>query len=1194
MNKIIIRQFCLLICFVLMTPSLKTFAQGGRISVEQALDVISKRFRSKFAYEHRLLQDKYTEARNANGRTLEESLKNVLYPNNLMFLYVSENNYTIVAQDKAVPNNMDMVKGDDAIKQDDGQVFASGKIVDEFGTTLPGATIKSTSSNTSAISDASGQFSKFFPRGTEAVSISYIGFQTQIIRLAIPAKSLSITLKIAQSSQLQEVNIVSNGYQTLPKERSTGAYSAINAEDIKKVKSNNIVQILESMVPGVKVTLGSGDNSFLYRNSQVALNGGTRTVGQNDYNISIRGTSTLRAEQFPLVVVDGSIYELDLSTINPGDIENMTFLKDAAAASIWGTRASNGVIVINTKKGVKNQAPSVSFSASASVSNSPNLNYLKMMNAAQSIDYETELVAKNIIAAPNAANPLGPVVSTVTDLLFARRAGSISQAEYDRRIAILSSRDSRDQVSQYLLQPATSQQYNFSVAGGGNATSYFYSASYSKERPYAVGNEGSRLTLALNNTFTLFKKATLTTSFKGAFFNLKNNGILLNDLYTPLASTFMPYDQIVDDNGNRVQRAKTYYSGWTNSLQQRGFKNWGYNALDEIENSDITQKDNNYSGTVDLNVPIFKGLKASAFYSTERAFSNSRRFYNESTYTYRDLINNYTPVPLTGAARNSIGLTDGSGILSLINTTTNNYTARGLLSYDSSFGENHQLTAIAGTEFRQTALGQGTYMMYGYNTGTGISRPVDYNTPYPSVGGYDQILNGAPTQGDKTRRYLSYFSNFGYTYKSRYTLTGSVRYDDYNNFGVDRSFRATPLWSTGIKWDVYQENFLRNVKWINNINLRASYGVNGNISTTLYPFTFIGLDPSDAATGLPTAVIISPANPELRWEKTYVTNIGLDFGFLNNRLFGSVDVYRKQGKDLFYEFPVNPTYGINSLVRNSTELLGKGIDISVSAVAYRDKDWEASLRINHGYNTNKAADDRLSPNSSLFGSPAYGAIVTGYPIDKIFVYRNAGLDAAGLTQVYDQNGKIVSSTQNITSIDALQYAGRMQAPHFGSLTTNVRFKQFTLMAIATYQFGNVFLRPTISSYPSSRLGTRYDLSEDIDRRWRNPGDESRTNVPGVAGRFAAQSLFRYQQSDINVLKGDYLRLRELSLTYQIPVSGITKAVKSATFAFAARNLGLLWTANKEGIDPDFAGSFATTSLGLPATVSYNLSLNVNF
>ncbi|NII81050.1 MULTISPECIES: SusC/RagA family TonB-linked outer membrane protein [unclassified Pedobacter] len=1185
--------YLLFMSVIFVAPAM---AQSGKtISVEAALNSISKKYNAKFAYEHEIVQGKTTDVENLKAKNLDEVLKRVLYPNNLLFLYVSEGNYTIVSRETTISSNQGgAIKPNPAPGEQ--EIFIQGQVTDENGGALPGATIKANMSNRSISADANGKFSMLVPNGTTEVYVSYLGYESKVFGVAELQKNRSISLKPASYSQLEDVNIVSNGYQSLPKERSTGAFSIVTAEDLKKTPVANLIQRLETTTPGVKISLTSGDNSFVYGNSQIAIGGDTRTVGKSDYNMQVRGTSTYLGESFPLIVVDGAITQLDISTINPNDVENITFLKDAAAASIWGTRAANGVMVITTKRGINNQAPTVSFSATAAISSAPNLDYLRTMNSAQTIEYERELVDKGLIATPNAATALGQPIADATDLYFKLKAGTITQAAYQDAIDQYTSRDSRDQIKQYFLQPSANQQYNLAVRGGGNASNYFYSASYSKERPYAVGTQGERLTITLNNTFKLFKKATLTTSIKGAFFNLKNNGISLNSFYSPSAVTFMPYNQVVDDNGNRVQRSNRYYSGWQNTLPSKGFLNWGYNALDELDNADNTQKDNNYSANINLNVPIVKGLSATGFFGTERTFSKTRRYYNENSYYYRDQVNLFTPLPAAGATTttNSIGLVPGAGILSLVNTTNNNYNARAQLNYDDKIGTDHQVTMLAGTEIRQTIVGQGLNTYYGYNMGTGISRAVNYFTPYATVQGFNQSLSGAPTQGDKTRRYLSYFANAAYTYKQKYSLTASARYDDYNNFGVDRKFRATPLWSGGFKWDVSKESFLKNESWISNLSLRTTYGVNGNISTTLFPFTYISIGNVDSPTGLPTASIIAPANPELRWEKTYVANIGLDFGFFKNRLNGTVDVYNKKGRDLYFSFPLNGTYGFTTLTRNSSRMTGNGVDLGIGGTIIQSGDWELTSRLNYSYNTNKVEDDRMVANSQTFSSPAFSPTISGYPTDRLFVYQNAGLDANGLTLIYDETGKKIPANQNITSLAALKYAGRTTAPHFGSLNTALRYKDFTLMAIATYQFGSVFLKPTISGYPTLRNGTKYDLSEDVALRWRKAGDELTTNVPGVAGTSSPVSLTRYMQSDINVLKGDYIRLRELSLSYRIPVDKITKAVKTADFGFAVRNLGLLWTANKEGIDPDFTGNLSSTTLGLPATVSYSFSLNVNF
>ncbi|WP_442590847.1 SusC/RagA family TonB-linked outer membrane protein [Pedobacter sp. AW31-3R] len=1183
--------FCLFFLIALIGFHSSAYAQGKRITVESALNAISQKYKTKFAYRHGIVENKFTTDESLKAKTLDEALKRILYPNDLLFLYVSEGNYTIIPRNEELKNQQS-----GAVNANDGTIFISGQVSDESGNAMPGVTVKSNAANNSIVTDANGRFSFFVPQEATEVSFSYLGYDRYEAKLEGASKRVNISLKPSEGNNLQEVKVVSTGYQTISPERSTGSAVVVTKKQLEQVPVANLIQRLESMVPGVRININSGDNSFAYKTTNPSLNSPTRTIGRSDYSMNIRGTSTVStsAEANPLIVIDGAITEIDLSALNPNDIESITVLKDAAAASIWGVRAANGVIVVTTKKGASNQAARISFSTTLSLSAKPDLNYLKIMNAAQTINFEQELVNKGIITAPSATTPLGSPVADVTDLTFKLRAGTISQADYDAKILQYSTMDSRDQISEYLLQPATSQQYNLSVGGGGTNSTYFYSGSYSKEIPNDVGNQASRLTVTLNNTFKLFNKATLSTNFRGTFFKYQTNSVGLSSLYTPSATTFLPYNQLVDANGNRVYSSRTYYSGWVNTLSARGFLDWNYNALDELENLDNSNSVNNYSFNANLNVPIFKGLSANAFFSNERSFGNSRIYNNEETFYYRNFVNGFTPIPVTGQAVNSIGLSRGSGILNQINSTTNNYTVRGQLNYDNTFAGKHQLTVIAGSEIRQTKAGQGSSTLYGYNMGTGLNIPVNFFTPYTTIQGYTSGIGGAPYQQDKTRRYLSYYSNAGYTFNGKYTLSASARYDDYNNFGVDRQFRATPLWSTGLKWDISKEDFLKSQTWISNLNLRATYGVNGNIATGIYPFTAISIGSPDGATGSPTASLSAPANPSLRWEKTYVTNIGLDLGVLNNRLGLTADFYKKQGKDLFYEFPINPTYGVSTLNRNSTELSGKGIDISLRGTYLTNKDWDVSSILNFSYNTNEITDARFAPTSTFYNNPAYGAQLEGYPTDKVMVFKNAGLDATGMTQVYDQNGNKVAANGNITSLDALTFAGRSSAPYFGSFNTSVRFREFTLMAIATYQFGSVFLKPTVSSYPSSRLGVRYDLAEDVAKRWQNPGDEATTNVPGMAGVYAAQSLLRFQQSDINVLKGDYIRLRELSLTYQIPVSRITHVVKSANFAFSARNIGLLWRANKEGIDPDITGGLNSTTLGLPASVSYNFTLNVNF
>ncbi|MDT3403594.1 SusC/RagA family TonB-linked outer membrane protein [Mucilaginibacter terrae] len=1211
----------LCICFALIlgTSRLALAQQTqnvSRISLTEALQTIEKQYKTRFAYEHGLLNDKFTTRQQLKGNSVEEVLKNVLYPNNLIFLYVSENTYSIVAR-KA--DFFTGVAGNQPIQTPANGVAGKqstlrGTVYNSRNEPIAYANVWLKGTNQATRTNDDGGYLLPSVKQGDVIVFDAIGYFKLEAPASFQQSKLDVTL-VSNGTTLDEVTVVSNGYQALPKERTTGSAATVTAKEIEEHPQTNLLARLEGLAPGVQINLTSGDRGFFYQSggsiaTVPSVNGGTRTVGINDYTLNVRGRNSLQGEQAPLIVLDGAITELDMSTLNPNDIENVTFLKDAAAASIWGVRAANGVIVINTKKGKRTQTPTVNISSIFTFGEKPDLGYYKMMNSAQVLNYEKELVDRNIltpIAPSNYFNAIY-VVPEGTQLAQQLKAGTITQAQYDSRISQLSAIDNRSQVNKYFLQSMQNQQYNLSVSGGAENSTYYYSASYSRERPNQVNNYGSRLTTTLNNSWKLFNRVTLSTSFKGSFFKFVNNGLSLQNLYRPDRFTLLPYQQVADANGNGISYDRIS-PDFTKTLSS-AYKDWRYNYLDELSYGDNSQKDNNYIFNASLKAPLFAGLSASVIYTNERTFDTQRTFYDPKSYYIRDMLNYYT---YPTATSNSLGITTGGG-LTQINTNQSNYSMRGQLEFDRNFASKHQVTALAGTEIRETNIGAGTYSLWGYNMATGITNNtinLTTNPTYAYIAGatptsYTSFNKGGyPTQADKRRRFLSYYGNVAYAYNNKYVLTGSVRYDDYNNFGLDRKYRATPLWSTGLKWNLSREGFLKNVAWLTSAALRATYGVNGNLSLTNYPYTYISLGSSDATTGQSYASVIALANPQLRWEKTYVKNLGIDFSLFSSRLNGSFEVYSKKSKDLLYSFPISSVYTGNistTLTRNAASLEGKGAEFGLNGAIINKKDWSLSAGMTFAYNTNKLTDNRFieSLYTSNFGtSPTSIGPISGYAADKLFVYRNAGLDAGGLTQIYDRNGAIVkATTTTLSSLSDLKYAGRTIAPYFGGFNTTLRYKQFSLFAQTSYQFGSVFLKPSIQNYITTATFSTagYYLGEDIAKRWAKPGDEATTAVPGINGTANAVqiSLIRYQNSDINVLKGDYVRLRQLTLSYQVPGQILSKyKIKGINIGASANNLGLIWRANKEGYDPDFT-SYIGSVRGLPAARSYSLNVNLNF
>lgn len=1116
------------------------------------------------------------------NKPLEDALKQLLEGSGLIF-DIKGNNVIVKKITTSTPTHQVEISVTNGFTL--GNRTLSGRVITADQTGIPAVSILGIQSNKTAFTNDNGDFAITVPENETMLIFSSIGFEDSRVMLGT-SRVVNITMK-QRVGNLRQVEVVSTGYANLPRERATGSFGVVTAKDLEKIPVPNLINRLEGQVAGVQLNITESDNSFVYGN----LTGSVQ--GNGSYDITIRGATTLNGgvNKKPLLVIDGFPSEMDIRTINPADVAQITFLKDAAAASIWGARASAGVMVITTKKGKANEgAPKISFTAGAGFNGKPRLNSLPMMNAAQMIDYEQELVSKGFITDP--ANLPGynqRPISTAVDWIFKKQRGEVTQSQQDSMFNILKSRDSRGQVQEYLLRPASTQHYDLSISGGSLNHTYFVSGAYDKENTSSKGTGGERLTLSMNQDFKFFKNITFSANLRGSWFRFNQNGQGIG-VYARSGTPLMPYDQLVDDSGNPVSYARAYYSGRLSSLEGQGYLPWRFNYINELENADNTTNESNYAASLGLNIPIINGLSFNAQYMVERANSSVKAYYSEQTYFTRNTLNVATSVGADGKLVHGIPT---GGILSTNDLTKNNYSMRGQLNFNRNFLGKHQVNALAGSEVRQTIDGNSANLLYGFNPQSQYHKPVDYVTPYTTVDGYQYNIQNGQSYSNQLRRFLSYFGNFAYTYDGKYTLSGSARYDDYNNFGLDKKYRAKPFWSTGVSWNATKEQFLQNVNWLDNLTFRATYGINGNISLSALPYDQISLISSYYQFPYdPYAIILYPSNPALRWEQTGVYNVGADFSMLNNRLSGSLEYYYKKGKDLFATFPVDNTTGFDNLTRNTATLTGKGIDLSINGIIIKKKDFEWSGRFLFSYNTNEVTDARYNITSTLLQSGGSGGPIQGYASDYVFAFRYAGLDKNGSPLVLSAKGDTVNSYQQLKSVDDLKYMGRLAPPFFGSLTQTFRYKSLTLYVMATYKMGYVFYRPVPSEYPGRYGLTNYETSNLIAERWRKPGDEAFTKVPGLSGN-SGTSQARYTYADFNILPGDHIRLREVSLTYDVPMKIFQRLpIKGMSISGAARNLGMIWVKNDLGIDPDFPPS--TRNLKLPPSASYNFSLNVNF
>jgi len=308
-----------------------------------------------------------------------------------------------------------------------------------------------------------------------------------------------------------------------------------------------------------------------------------------------------------------------------------------------------------------------------------------------------------------------------------------------------------------------------------------------------------------------------------------------------------------------------------------------------------------------------------------------------------------------------------------------------------------------------------------------------------------------------------------------------------------------------------------------------------------------------------------------------------------------VDIYTKKMDDILYSLPINPTYGWNSLEFNGASMKGHGYELSVSGEVLKYKDFRWRSSFNLSYNTNEVTDSRFSKPTS-YSMVASSTPIVGLPVDYMYAYRWAGLDATGQSQIYNSKGEVISSTVNSTSLafSDLKNMGRTTPPYFGGFTNNFSYKSFTLGVQISYAMGHVFRRSSVDNYPQfagSYTGV-IGCQKDLAKRWQESGDEKTTDVPGLSN-LSYNSVSRYKYSSVLVESGSNIRLRQISLGYNVPSKLLSKTpIKSASASFSVRNLGLLWKKNKAGVDPDYVAT--NTYTNLPPAKSFFFTINLSF
>ncbi|MDR6786474.1 TonB-linked SusC/RagA family outer membrane protein [Pedobacter africanus] len=964
---------------------------------------------------------------------------------------------------------------------------------------------------------------------------------------------------------LKEVTI-NTGYYQIPKERATGSFDYISKEMINRSTGSNIIARLEGI---------SSSLNFDRRKNNRELS--------STPALRVRGLSTIASDESPLIVVDNFPYEGNIDNINPNDVESVTILKDAAAASIWGARAGNGVIVITTKQGRFNQKTSISLNSNVTLGNRPNLYYSKKwLPSAIVMGFEKELFDKNTYS-----QTVETALPAYVDLLFALKNNAISQVGFNRQENILQNTDARQQALAYLYQQSINQQYSLGINGGEKAYKYYLSAGLDNNRSFIIGNSNRRLNLNLQNTFKPFNALELTGGIWYTRSNSVNNGITISQLDYENAYPISPYTRLVDEQGNALAIPYQLGQNYVQNAESLGLLNWTYKPVEDRNHINNNGQSSELRMNAGAKFSFLRYFNANFTYQYITTLSNGKNHFDKNSYEVRNMVNSYTQ------ANGTRIIPYGDILRQSGNNESNIHSGRAQLNYQQSIGR-HNITGLAGTELRQVvqSINPG-YVIYNYNPAvlTG-SNAYNYEQAYPQRPSGSRTIPAPPSaMASYTDRYFSWFANAAYSYKERYTLSGSIRWDGSNLFGVKTNQKGVPLWSAGLGWEISKENFYK-ADWLPYLKIRATYGSAGNVNkaVTTYPVISYG---TESSTKLPITQIRSAGNPALRWELVNTTNLGIDVATPNKRIQGSVEYYVKNASDLIGQKFMAPSSGIvpnvvplvTNLI-NYANLQTRGLDVQLNTQNLTGQfKWETNLLFS--YVRNKVTNYSNSATNALsfyFGTPI--PLQVGLSRDVTYYLPWHGLNHnTGKPNIPEQYGSDYKAYLDAYPANSL-LNGVTIPPYFGSVRNSFSFKGIQLSAVISFKTGYVFKRESI--YPSSEYTLPQNFHADYFKRWKQPGDERFTDVP-AAGQADTYLSQYYSRSAALITKGDHIRLQDISISYTLPAS-IAKTIKASQIRFYAyaRNLGILWRANKQGLDPEYPNA------SYPDPASYAFGLNVSF
>ena len=1060
-------------------------------------------------------------------------------------------------------NGVIMIKALDEMRPQEQKVQISGSVVDTKGQPLPGVTILLKGTTVGCVTDSEGNFRLELPmRENIVLSFSFVGMKT--IEVAYSGqKEMKVVLE-EEITEMEQVNVISTGYYDIDKSKMTGAVEVVTAREIAGKGYTSIDEVLRGTLAGVSVMNVSG-----------------RPGAQAQ--IRIRGVNSLTGNMEPMWIVDGMPMQGNLPTsvgvgatdlentvltsgignISPDDVESITILKDAAAAAIYGSRAANGVIVIKTKRGRVGKSY-INVQSSFAISEAPK-NRLEMMNSEEKIAFERSLYED----FPNATlRGRASLLYKGIDEGTISRADAMAELENMRQI----NTDWFDEI----FRVALNHKHVVTLSGGSETTQFYSSINYSNEQGVIPNNDYKHFGATLKLTHDFNRNLRILFDVSSSLRTEKSSASAVNPLY--YATFANPYERPYDENGNY---AYDYSYEPELSKVKDGYM-YDFNMLKDLRENTAKTKYGSNQVNLQLEWKLFEGFMYSLAGTVSNTSSYTRKEIAPGSYTSK--VKSWI---LDLYSENEIPDNLNLGALQENTSRSFGWTVRNQIKYARELKEDHFVNIVVGHEV--SAVESNSFMQYSpqYDVDKGL-------IGYPNLDGVnagDLDLDRLHETSKGQDRSVSVFATASYSYKDRYVVAGSSRWDGADIIGTDNRF--SPLWNVSLKWNMHEENFMKSCRFVNVLSLRGSYGFTGSIDRNAYPFTLMTYGSLRYYDGIQLPIDVMPGNPSVKWQKKEDRSIGLDFSLFNYRINGTVNYYCNDVNNLLGDKKIPYSTGRGSVVANLSSLRNSGWEFSLNTVNIDHENFRWTTSFNIALNDNKITDAFYEKISDLYTIRRKYQI-EGYPVNAWFGFKTAGINPqTGEYMIYTDakdedghpkgypygNGYIADGSTYST--ENAYYLGEAEPPISGGFGTTLTYKRLSLNAQFAFMTGHKI--KSFKSYNGSLMNaSRLNQLKTEANRWRKPGDI--TNGPKYTTSTATLSLLEI--TDDKLEDGSYLKCNLISLGYNLPSNLCQKlGLSQLRCTFNVHNL-FTWTKYR-GIDPETLGAF-----GYPSAKKYMFTLNL--